>query len=211
MAVSLRTLGIAAVLSCAAGPASATLVVSTDSLDFGYVAPGDYAQTAVTLENVGTHDINGITPTIRGRDAFGAINNCPSPLIPGYRCRVVVSFQPLTEGKFNVQLLLGSDDPSVHSRIHLTGVSDPRFLSNATGPSAQPLMLAAAAAPVSEPATLPIGALTVGALAWFRQKRTRLVGQQTASKAGARDCDCRPVVASTSAAMLRASARNRRV
>jgi len=85
-------------------PVAVDLGISTPSLDFGTLKPGDFAITYVTVSNpLGTMAMPGLTVQMQGQQLSGygpftLTNLCVAPLQAGENCEIGVTFQPSGKG-----------------------------------------------------------------------------------------------------------------
>jgi len=81
-------------------PVAVDLGISSSSLDFGTLKPGDFATMYVTVSNpVGTMAMPGLTVQMQGQQLSGygdftLTNLCVAPLPAGENCEIGVTFQP---------------------------------------------------------------------------------------------------------------------
>ncbi len=81
-------------------PVAVDLGISSSSLDFGTLKPGDFATMYVTVSNpIGTMAMPGLTVQMQGQQLSGygdftLTNLCVAPLQAGENCEIGVTFQP---------------------------------------------------------------------------------------------------------------------
>ncbi|MDN5760113.1 MAG: hypothetical protein L0H59_16580, partial [Tomitella sp.] len=99
---------------------SGELAVSTDSLDFGTLAPSGTAQRQVELTNVGEGDLTLGTPMLEDPGSVFAVGDLPATLAPGESVQLSITVTGDGLGHRTASLTLPSDDPGGSTTIKLT-------------------------------------------------------------------------------------------
>ncbi|MCF7826663.1 MAG: choice-of-anchor D domain-containing protein [Candidatus Marinimicrobia bacterium] len=110
------------------------LAVTSTSMDFGKVAPGDSLYLPVQIKNVGTLDLHLDPLEITGSDAslFSAIFFGATTVEPGDSLLAIVQFKPIVEGEFTATLNINSDGGM--ASINLSGAGgQPQFVQVSAG------------------------------------------------------------------------------
>jgi hypothetical protein len=100
-----------------------SLQAAPAALSFGSVTVGASSSLTLTLTNVGTSALTGLTNTLSGLNAGDFVVNvpCPTTLAAGNSCMETVTFTPATTGARAASLTVSSSDPAGPLVVALNG------------------------------------------------------------------------------------------
>jgi len=109
------------------GTPAATL--SATGVDFGSVDVGVRGTRTISFSNSGTADlqIGSIAMSSDGTGVFTQNNDCPSVLVPGGICSVIITFLPQSAGQFTASLTISDNASGSPRTISLTGTGMASF------------------------------------------------------------------------------------
>lgn len=114
-------------------PTAPSLTLSSNSITFGLISPGQNVSSSVGLSNSGFGPLIINTISISGDPSFTQTSNCLTTLAPGATCTINLTWSPTTAGTFTGNLNIDSNVPA--ASVSLTGTTAPAVSSPFVSPN----------------------------------------------------------------------------